>query len=108
MWTNIEISFGLILGLVIFLLMGVYYGIKSTDTNGKTLIILSLAANLMSFTVFGVLFTLIWLIALLTGNDLTIHDFHLALLWMICTGVTGFYLGYLTGKVVRPDHRTVR
>ncbi|MFA0961712.1 hypothetical protein AB9P05_07885 [Roseivirga sp. BDSF3-8] len=87
--------------------MGAFYGIKSTDVSGSRLLWLSLAGNLMSFTIFGVVFTVIWLVALLSGTNLTITDFHIALPAMIITGVAGFFAGYVLGKLIRPDHREV-
>ncbi|MGB3183857.1 MAG: hypothetical protein WBB45_20860 [Cyclobacteriaceae bacterium] len=107
MLSNVDIIFGLIFGLIIFVLIGAFYGIKSTDTGGSRLLLLSLAANLMSFTVFGVVFTIIWVVGLIAGYDLSIPHFYLALPMMIIAGVAGFFVGYLIGKVVKPDHRVV-
>lgn len=107
MLSNVDFTFGLIFGLIIFVLMGAFYGIKSTDTSGSQLVLLSLAANLMSFTIFGVLFTVIWLVGLIAGYDLSIPHFYLAQPMMIIAGVAGFFVGYLIGKVVKPDHRVV-
>lgn len=104
---NIHISFGMAFGLLIFTLMGGFYGMKSTDVSGSRLLWLALASNLMSFTIFGVLFTIIWIVARIAGTDLTIAGFHIALGTMVLAGVVGFFIGYIIGKLLKPDHREV-
>lgn len=88
-------------GIIVFVLFGLYYGAKSDDVAfGKGLLI-GLSSNLMSFTVFGCVLTLFWLLLLPFGILVRVQLFGWAMLWFCGLQTASFLLSYFALKVIR-------
>ncbi len=90
-----------IFGLTVFVVFGFYYGSKSDDVPFGRGLLIGLASNLMSFTIFGCVLTIFWLLLLPFGILVRVQLFGWAMLWFCGVQTTVFLLAYFTMKVIR-------
>ena len=96
------ISFEFIFGATWFVIMAAFYGPRSTELRGMSLLTMPIGSFLMAFQLWGTVYTLMWLVA--TGLDihLVLSPFWLSMGWFLLLTYATFFVSWAIGRLVEP------